>query len=185
MFFWIFTTFVWATPSDSIIRLRSMSSNAEQNEEGRGFPLPRKINPLRQHAIAEVLLLRPSFLAMINRYVSGEDIARDIASQKKDIYVLGNKSSRWYWLKDREEIQFVMLALTKKEIYPERDPFSKTRNKTLFDSIRVLKDGCTQFTSEIDGTMRRWTGQKCPYGNVWIEWEATREFPMYVLIQRK
>ena len=185
MFFWFLTPFLWAAPSESIVRLRNMNSNTELNEDRTMFPIPRKINPLRQHAIAEALLTKPSFLAMINRYVSGENITRDVASQKKDIYVLRNKSSRWYWLKEGKDTQFMMLSLTKKEIYPERDPFSKTRNKTLFDSIRFLQDGCTQFSSEIDGTLRRWIGQNCPYGNVWIEWEATREFPMYVLIQRK
>ena len=185
MFWWFFTTFAWSAPAESIVRLRDMNSSVSTGKDRVAIPMPQRVNPLRQHAIAKALLAKPSFLAMINRYVSGADVAKDVATQKKDVYVLRKRSSRWYWLKDGDNTQFVMLALDKKEIYPERDPFSKVRNKTLFDSIRHLQEGCSRFTSEIDGTLRRWTGQNCPYGNIWIEWEATRKFPMYVLIQRQ
>ena len=182
---WLFTMFLWASPPDSVVRLKNLNSTSELDSKRGLFPQPRKINPLRQHAIADFLLAKPSFLAMINRYVSGEDIAKDVASQKKDIYVLGNKSSRWYWLMEGESTQFIMLVLSKKEVYPVKDPFSKSRNKVLFDSIRFLQEGCSRFTSEVDGTLRRWVGQNCSIGNIWIEWEATREFPMYILVQRK
>ena len=65
------------------------------------------------------------------------------------------------------------------------DAISKYRNETLFDSIRALKQGCARFSGEVDGSLRRWIGQNCSYGNVWIEWEATREYPMYILVQKK
>lgn len=175
----------WSAPSQSIVQLRNMIESSQEQQERSMRIQPRKVNPHRQHALAEILLARPSFLAMINRYVSGENIAHALATQKKDMYVARSKSSRWYFLKDTEVITYTMLALKKTEIYPEKDPFSSSRNKTLFDSIQVLREGCSQFTSEVDGTLRRWSGQNCSYGNVWIEWEATREYPMYILVQKK
>ena len=175
----------WSAPSQSIVQLRNMiESSQEQQEKGMRIQ-PRRVNPLRQHALAEILLARPSFLAMVNRYVSGENIAHALATQKRDMYVSESKASRWFFLKDAEKITYAMLALKKTEIYPEKDPFSSSRNKTLFDSIHFLREGCARFTREVDGTLRRWSGQNCSYGNVWIEWEATREYPMYILIQKK
>lgn len=180
---YFFISSVWASPAESIIRFRKMLGS--DNNEKTPLPLPRPINPARKHVLAEALLERPSFLAMINRYVSGENVAKDVATQTKEMHAWKTKTSRWYWLKNGNETQFTMLALKKEEIYPVKDPFSKTRSKTLYDSIQVLRDDCSRFTSEVDGTLRRWIGQNCAYGNVWIEWEATREYPMYVLVQKK
>ena len=185
MFALLFTAWVWSAPSESIVQLRNMIETSEEDQERSTYIQSRRINPLRQHAIAEVLLVKPSFLAMINRYVSGEDIARELATQKKEMFLSRNKSSRWYFLKNAEKLTYVMLTLKKTDIYPEKDPFSPSRNKTLFDSIQVLREGCSRFTSEVDGMLRRWVGQHCPYGNVWIEWEAIREYPMYILVQKK
>ena len=183
MIFWLCMLFSLADPSSSIIQLRNMQDSSEVSNSKKNHIEPRIINPLARHSIADSLMQKPSFLAMLNRYGMGKDVVHDIAQKKKELFVFRKKYSRWYLLKENNNILFTMLALSKEEIYPEKDPFSKSRNQTLFDSIRHLKKGCKSFSAEADGFVRRWTGQGCTYGNVWIEWEPTRAYPMYVLIE--
>lgn len=183
MMLWLCVLLSRAEPASSIVQLRNMQESSKKKNAFSMLVRFRKVNPHRRHSMADALMQKPSFLGMLNRYGLGEDVVGDVAQQKKEMFVYSTKSSRWYFVKENTSGAYAMLALSKEEIYPEKDPFSRARNETLFDSIRHLKEGCRSFSGEVDGFMRRWIGQDCPYGNVWIEWEPTRTFPMYVLIQ--
>jgi hypothetical protein len=178
----------WSKPASSVVLFRSVlekDSSEVDGVLGKEHLQVHKVNPLRRHAIADAMMMKPSFLAMLNRYGLGQDVVRDVAQGKKDLFLAKKTTAHWFWLKNNNDIDSWMLVVTRKEMYPEKNPFSRTRNDVLFDSIRHMKLGCRDFMGEIDGTLRRWVGQNCSYGNIWMEWDPTREGIFRMLVQPK
>jgi hypothetical protein len=176
----------WSQPASSVLLFRdALNSDASDVDV---FLLKRrlqihKVNPLRRHAIADSMMMKPSFLAMLNRYGLGTNVVRDVARGEKELFLATKRNAQWFWLKNGDRIDSWMIVISKKEMYPEKNPFSGSRNDVLFDSIRHMKTGCRNFMAEIDGPLRRWVGQDCSYGKIWMEWDPTRDGIFRILVQ--
>lgn len=182
---WCVVSLSWAIPANPVRLLHTILVNPEKEESLLLEQGMKKmiVLPTRSHAIADAVLKKPSVLGMLNRYDLGENITKDIANNTVQVYKASDAVSQWVWIEKDDKPLFVVVSITKKEMYPIADPFSGNRNEVLFHSIRQLKSNCQIFSGAIDGVVRRWEGSSCSFGSVWMEWNPTNEYSFRVLVQ--
>lgn len=185
MFSLLFVSLSWASPAAPIVLLQNILLHQETEdfllkEQGMTKSI---VLPTQSNAVADAIFKKPSFIGMLNRYGLGDDVVNDIATSKVAVFKAENSVSKWLWLTREEQPAFLMVSITRKEMYPITNPFSEIRNDVLFHSIRHIKATCKNFSGAIDGVVRKWEASECSFGNAWIEWNPTMEYSFRILIQ--